>query len=213
MILNVPQLATLPLPLTRFCLPLCVKALLDYHGINLPIKEVAEGMNTTQSNGTYIESAAEFLASLGLRPRLSYFDPLIHSNWYRNASKKRIANHLKRRRRSRKRISYRKTVARLSEFMERGGVFEPRVMSPADLKKLIRERRPVVVGVEQIHLIPSTQRRVVGQLNHHAVIVIGYQKDRVIFLDPEAVTARPRRKSESDFLRAWYIGGGDALYV
>lgn len=197
-------------PNRHTCEPACLKMLLDYHGMSISFEDIARECRCTPW-GTGIESAAEFLASVMYQPTLVYFDPKIHPAQYRTARRSDILQNLKRRF-SAMPITDRDWASSLLDFLQGGGIWRIGVLSLEHLKRLIRQKRPVIVNIETRLLWPTKKRDSIEPISH-AVLVVGYTADEILFLDPGYSMGEVSRRKNSAFLAAWYFDGGIALYV
>ncbi len=208
MLLKVPYFTQ---PTVYACVPGSLKMLMAYHGINVTYKKIMEGVNC-MPDGTYMEAAAEYLAKLIPNPTLVSFDPVLHPSWYQTASLAKIIEHLKDEVRyntseRKKQDANADRQEKLLYFMLNGGKFLPR-LSLADMKGLIKNKRPVIVNVELNHLYPEED---VPESELHTVVVIGYQRNKIIFLDPGLKDIHS--DNEEHFVWSWYVNNGSAIYI
>lgn len=198
-------------PTVYSCVPGSLKMLTAYHGISITTKKIVEEVKCTPT-GTYMETAAEYLARLMANPTLVFFDPKLYPSWYQKASQAKIIEHLrdevqdntsKRKQRNTNALRQKK----LMYFMSNGGKFLTR-LSLTDLKELIKNKRPVIVSVELNHLYPE---ECVPEDEYHTVVAIGYSKDKILFLDPGLKGIHS--DNEEHFVWSWHANYGGALFI
>jgi len=191
------------------CMQACVKMLLDYHGAHISFEDISQTCRCA-AGGTRIEDAAEFLSRVIRRPTLAYFDPRTHPGWYRGAHAGDILKNLKSRAYA---VGWNvRQIHSLISFLAQGGIWSVTVISLGQLQRILRQKRPVIVGVEARLLWPAKKRERIEPVSH-TVLVVGYTASGILFLDPAYPGGKVLRRNNSAFLSAWYCDGGIALYL
>ena len=192
------------------CMPSCLKMLLEYYGMRISFKDIMRGCRCTLE-GTDFEAAAEFLASVMCRPILARFNPAIYPAWYRTARRSDIFRGLMRRLPFTPE-EHKHCHTALLGFLRQGGTWKVGVLSLRELKRLLQQKRPVIVSVEARLLWPTKKRDRIAPIPH-AILVVGYTVDEILFLDPGYSRGEISRRNNNAFLAAWYFDGGATLCV
>jgi hypothetical protein len=184
--------------------------ILEYNGTQVSFKKIQAEVRVKdeRGGGSYMEYAASFLASVCSNPILFEFNSEIQPSWHITAETHEIAESLRQLVKGDGKKKY--CLKKLLLFLEQGGVYRPQPLPLAGLQALVRDRRPVIVTLEPNHIQTEKGRSI--EAMSHAVVVVGYTKNEILFLDP-AESATPVKMDKNIFLWAWYYDGGSALFL
>lgn len=188
-----------PQPSTSTCVAACTKMLLAHRGIQVPMRVVSKGVKTERGAGAYYEEAGIFLMKYGLTPVLFSKDVIKRKS--RSASFESILRRLQAILDEETCKHTRAYVRTLNAFITKGGVFRPRRLSQWELMQLLKKGVPVLATISF---------RVGTEKKYHAILVTGYSKKYICYLDPSMGPTRIRRRT---FAKERRRNCGDALYI
>ena len=190
-----------PQPSANTCVAACTKMLLAYHGNRVPMRAVSKGVKTERGVGAHYEDAGVFLLRQGYTPIL-FANNIIHSKDH-TLSFARMLRRLQAILDDETCRHVRALTRSLNTFVSKGGIFRPRRLSQWELIQILKERTPVLVTMR----VRAETRR---GWYYHAIIVTGYSRKYIYYLDPGAGPTKVRRCTFANERRH---SDGDALYI
>lgn len=191
-----------------WCVPACLRMVMAYHGDDVPLKDIVDEIGVTKHGGLDEMHAAIYLLRRGYGVRVLGW----HSGY--PASFSRIRGELPADTfidwafRDVKRPSMYRIACRNygMEFLERGGVIEPRPTSVDDLYDALARREPSIVIVNVTTLWHTESG------GTHAIVNTGMTEWTASFLDPSLSGGKSSYRQDV-FLHAFYRVEGSALLI
>ncbi len=191
-----------------WCVPACLQMVMAYHGDKVPLQEIVDDIGVTRHGGLDEMHAAIYLLRRGYGVRLLGW----HQGYPASFSKVRgelpAGTFVDWAFRDVKHPSMYRVACRsyCMEFLDRGGILEPRPASVDDLYGALGRREPpiVIVSVTTLWHTDST--------GTHAIVCTGMSEWTASFLDPSLSGGKSSYRHDV-FLHAFYRVEGSALLI
>lgn len=183
------HLDILPQPTLTTCGPTCLQAVYGFHGVDVALDEVIEGVHALDGGGTLAVELGRHALGRGLDAtiytlNLQVFDP----SWFDAASgdeRVDLIAKLREQHAAKDDPKLRHAMDAYIDFLERGGSICMRSFTPELIRGILRKETPILAGLSATWLYRSPREigddceedDVRGEPTGHFVVLVGYSTD------------------------------------